>query len=153
LMLAGRRPIPKKYVPAFAEDLGLNPRESQYLDALVDFGNARNTKERQYYWNRLQAISPEKPAQVHELDHFKFLSDPIHTCILETIDLADFRADSAWIKEHLFSPATLSRVEEALARLQTLGLVRETADRRLEKSQKHLSSRADVIDEGAQSYP
>jgi len=152
LMLAGKRPIPKKYIPAFAEELDLDPRESQYLDALVDFGNARNPKERQYYLERLQTISPEQPMQVLELEHFKFLGDPIHTCILEMIDLKGFRNDPAWIKEHLKFPVTLDRVEGALDRLVALGLVRETADRRLEKCQRHLSTRRDVVDKGVQDY-
>ncbi len=152
LMMAGKRPIPKKYVPAFAEDLGLDARESQYLDALVDFGNAHNPKEREYYWQRLQTISPERPVQVLELEHFKFLGDPIHTCILEMIDLKGFKNDAAWIRDHLKFPVTLERVEDALDRLVALGLVRETANDKLEKCQKHLSSRSDVVDEGGQQY-
>jgi uncharacterized protein (TIGR02147 family) len=151
LMLAGKRPIPKKYVPSFAADLELGPRESQYLDALVDLGNAHDPKEREYHWPRMQAISPVAPLQVLELEHFKFLGDPIHTCILEMIDLKGFKHDPAWIRDHLTFPASLDRIDEALDRLAALGLVRQVGNR-LEKCQKHLSSRSDVVDEGGQQY-
>lgn len=152
LMLSGKRPIPKKYIRAFAEELELDGRESQYLDALVDFGNARDPKERQYYLERLQAISPEAPMQILELEHFKCLGDPIHTCILEMIDLGGFQSDPTWIKRQLKFPATLERVESALDRLVALGLVRQTDDGRLEKCQRHLSTRRDVVDKGVQEY-
>jgi uncharacterized protein (TIGR02147 family) len=151
LMLAGKRPIPKKYVPAFAEDLELNSEESVYLATLVDYGNSKDLKEKMFYLGRLKELSPESLEQF-ELVHFKFLGDPIHMCILEMMDLQEFEPTASWVKERLLFPASVERIQSALDRLLALGLVEKCPSGRLRKKHRHLSSRSDVYDEGLRNY-
>jgi uncharacterized protein (TIGR02147 family) len=152
LMLAGKRPIPKKYLPKIASDLELSANESLYLDILVDFANAKSGEEKDFYFKRLKSIAPEPPIVQIELEHFKFLGDPIHTCILEMIELKKFIPDATAIQKQLRFPATLQRIEGAINRLVVLGLVRQTADGGLIKQVRHVTNKPDVVDLGTQEY-
>ena len=147
LMLAGKRPIPKKYIPHLATELGLKAKEIQYLDALIDLKSARDPKEREYCLSRLKQVSPESSISYLELEHFKFLGDPLNVCILEMIDLKEFQPDPKWIQKKLLFHADLNRIEEVLDRLMVLELVVEK-DGKLVKQHRHLSTRKDVQDKG-----
>ena len=150
-MLSGKRPIPKKYVPAFAEDLELNSEESIYLDTLIDYGNAKDPKEKLFYLGQLKKLSPES-LEEFELVHFKILGDPIHMCILEMIDLQGFCPSATWIKDKLLIDASIERVQGALDRLTDMGLIEIDVQGSMSKKHRHLSSRSDVYDEGLRNY-
>lgn len=152
LMLSGKRPVPKKYLPVFIDDLNLSPHEGVYLETLVDFTNAKNPKQKEYYFKRLESLSPSPTLKMLEVETFKFLGDPIHTQILEMSVLQDFSPSSDWIKSRLITTKTLSEINDCIQRLKNLGLIKVKKNGDWTKSQTHLSNQADVVDLGSQEY-
>lgn len=152
LMLGGKRPIPKKYLPAFIAHLDLSPSEGVFLEALVDCRQAKTPEAKQYYYQRLRGLSPSSPVNMVELEHFKFLEDPLHTVILEMTDLAAFDADPKWIQGRLRIKRSVSEIREALKRLMSLKLLRKEADGTLRKCQAHLATKSDILDEAVTLY-
>lgn len=152
LMVAGKRTIPRKYLPLIISSLGLSPREGLYLETLVELSRAKDTQEQEYYAERLKELSPNESFRIVELESFRYLGDPIHTVILEMTDLPDFRNDPQWIQSRLSFPADARRIRDAVDRLISLGLVRETGEDRLQKTNHHVSNRKDVADKAVQQY-
>ncbi|MEX0798144.1 MAG: TIGR02147 family protein [Bacteriovoracaceae bacterium] len=60
LMLASKRPIPKKYIPLFGKSLSLSEEEVGFLEVMIDHQRARNPIEKNLQLNKMNAIKREK---------------------------------------------------------------------------------------------
>ncbi len=151
LMLAGKRPIPKKYLPQFIKSLDLKPREGLYLETLIEFNQAKSIVEKEMYFSRLKELAPSEPVNLVEMETFKYLGDPLHCIILDMTDLKDFSTDPKWIQDRLQMKVSLKQIDEVLNRLLTLGLVKEFKGKMI-KTHQHITNRPDVADFGSQQY-
>lgn len=152
LMLAGKRPIPRKYLPVFVQDLELSSRESQFLELLVDCAGAKSPASRLYYLEKLKKLQPKNTLGFHELESFKALGNPLHFALLEMTELRGFKLDIAWIRKRLRIVVSTEEVREALRRLELLGLLERDAKRGVKKTHRHITNRADIADAGSQAY-
>ncbi len=152
LMLAGKRHIPRKYVPALISSLGLSADEGLFLETLVEIEKSKNIRQKSFYEERLRALSPSPPIGFFEIESFKCLGNPLHTIILEMTDLVGFEPQAEWIQKRLRITASLSEIETAVERLIGLGLLREEKNGQWKKTQKNLTNRVDVADQGSQEY-
>ena len=152
LMLAGKRHIPKKYIPNLISSLELAPDEGLYFETLVELERASGIREKSFYEERLQSLSPKKSVTFHEIESFKYLGNPLHMIILEMTDLQDFKADVEWIQNQLMIKATIQEIKDVLERLTTLKLLTQDSKGRWIKTQKHLTNRPDVADQGSREY-
>lgn len=151
LMLSGKRPIPKKYLPSFIKSLGLDAREGLYLETLIEFNQAKSMEEKDMYHARLQELAPQKAVNLIEMETFKYFGDPLHCIILDMTDLADFSIDPKWIQSRLRVRALIRQIEEVTERLIKLGLLKEV-NGRYTKTHQHITNRPDVADLGSQQY-
>lgn len=152
LMLAGKRHIPKKYVPTFISSLELSPDEGLFLETLVEMEKAKSIQQKCFYEERLKALSPRPPLGFFEIESFKFLGNPLHTAILEMSDLKGFVSDPVELQKRLRIETTLTEVKSAFERLVKLGLLVKDSRGCWIKTQKHLTNRADIADQGSQEY-
>lgn len=60
LMLASKRPIPKKYIPLFGKSLNLNDEEVVYLEAMIDNQRARTDADKTAARTRMLSIQSSK---------------------------------------------------------------------------------------------
>lgn len=60
LMLASKRPIPKKYIPLFGKSLSLSEEETAYLEAMIDHQRARTEKDKAASKTRMLAMQKRK---------------------------------------------------------------------------------------------
>lgn len=59
LMLAGKRPIPKKYIPLFGKSLVLEDHEIAYLEAMIDHQRARNEEDKSKFLLKMKDMIRE----------------------------------------------------------------------------------------------
>ena len=86
-VLAGKRTVPKKYIPHIIQSLGLNRKEAVYFETLVDFEKAKSIEEKQIYYNRLTNLRPnKKEIQYLEIENFKYFQNPLHSIISVMIE-------------------------------------------------------------------
>lgn len=152
LMLGGKRPIPKKYLPAFISQLELTPAEGHFLEALVECRQAKTPEAKHYYYQRLRDLSPNAPVTMVEIEQFKYLEDPLHMTILEMVDLADFDPDPRQIQRRLRRKSSVQEVKDAIERLETLKFLFRDESGALRKSQAHLATKADIQDAAVTLY-
>ncbi|MGK5086384.1 TIGR02147 family protein [Bdellovibrionota bacterium FG-2] len=152
LMIAGKRLIPKKYIPFFVSTLKLTPKEGLYFETLVDLSRAKGVEQKTLYLDRLKGLAPQTKVRMHEVDSFRCLGDPLHTILLEMSVLAGFKSDPHWIQSRLSVKTSIPRIQEAIERLLSLGLLKRREDGELIKTNQHLTNRPDVADLGSQEY-
>ncbi len=66
LMLASKRPIPKKYIPLFGKSLNLSDEEVIYLEIMIDHQRARNEEQKKKCFDRMQNARNTKLSQNEE---------------------------------------------------------------------------------------
>lgn len=56
LMLASKRPIPKKYIPLFGKSLTLALDEIEYLEIMIDHQRAKNPKVKEIAYMKMMEV-------------------------------------------------------------------------------------------------
>lgn len=152
LILQGKRKIPRKHAHTISRSLNLGIKESLYFESLIELQNAKNPEDKNFFLERLNKLSPKRrKLQMQEIENFRFLSDPLHFEILELTELRGFRPDAKWIQSRLILTTSLRTIEDAVARLDGLGLLKRTKNL-WQKTHTHLTSRSDFTDAGIQEY-
>ena len=73
-ILAGKRTVPKKYIPSISQSLDLSVGETMYFETLVDFEKAKTAEERDVYYKRLNHLRPQKKEiQILEIENYNCL--------------------------------------------------------------------------------
>lgn len=152
LMLAGKRAVPKKYIPALAKSLALSSKEISYLEALITYEAQKDISAKEFYINKLKELSPRGEITSVEVETFKYFGNPICMTILEMSELPDFSPCLKWIMNRLNFKTTQSEIKECLQVLENLDLIVFDIDGRLQKTHKHITNKTDVADKGSQSY-
>lgn len=153
LAFKGKRALPKKYLPEVVRSLELNGDEGLYLEALVDLSKARTPEQRLFYLKRLNELSPVEGFDNNTVQEYKYLSDPIHTAIIEMTGLKGFRCDPRWIKNKLRFSVTIEEVEEVVNRLVDLNLLKNDPSQKVFiKTHKNLTTEHDVADLATKNY-
>ena len=151
-VLAGKRTIPKKYIPLFIKSLGLTNKEALYFEALVDFEKAKSNEEKEIYYKRLTKLRPkERRVESIEIQSFKFFQDPLHSIIMKLIDRKSFRNNPEWIVKILRFKTTQTEVKAVIKRLITLGFI-SNKNGKLKSIQKNIRNKIDVPSQAVQEY-
>ncbi|MCO4754777.1 MAG: TIGR02147 family protein [Bacteriovoracaceae bacterium] len=68
LMLASKRPIPKKYIPLFGKSLNLSDEEVIYLEVMIDHQRARSEADKKKCFERMQSVRSLKLTETQEVE-------------------------------------------------------------------------------------
>jgi len=152
-VLAGKRNLPKKYVPSIVKTLNLSPKEGMYLEALVGLKSAKSKNEKEYYLERLDSLAPkEKNTTFFEIECFKYLQDPLHSIIMTLIDRIDFKEDPAWIKSKLRFKTETRKIKSAIERLIKMELVSRDSDGTLKVNHSSSTNQIDQFSKYVQYF-
>jgi len=152
LMISGKRNIPKKYVPTFANYFDLTAKESLYFETLVDLERSKDIEKKEFYLQRLRKLSPRHDVKMVEIEQFRFLRDPLHTLLLEMVDLHSFSGDPKKISHALHPKVSATQIAAALDRLVSIGLLIENKRGHFVKTNKHITTIPDLKDRAVQEY-
>ncbi|MAW07391.1 MAG: hypothetical protein CME61_03800 [Halobacteriovoraceae bacterium] len=151
-ILAGKRTLPKKYLPSLKKSLSLTKKEIDYLSLLIDLEKASSEEEKHLYLSRLKKLRPSND-DVHflELENYKFFENPLHSIIRTLMERKDFKADPLWIQENIVFKATINEINEVINRLIELGGV-EKKGGKLIKLKSAIQNKADVPSMGVKKF-
>jgi uncharacterized protein (TIGR02147 family) len=151
LMLSGKRPISKKYITNFIDDLSLTSIEGLYLENLIEYNRAISPEKKEFYFKRLQDLHPKKEIRFEEVEMHDFFKDPIHFYLLDIIDLPESVDDVHWIKNNLEIDYPILEIKKALQRLVDHEFIRHAGNRYF-KLKDHFTNKIDVPSQTVQDY-
>lgn len=151
-MFSGKRPIPKRYLPVFIDSFQLSAKEGAYLEILLDLSREKNTKAQEFFLNRLKALEPKANLNLHQVESFKLLGEPLCTILLEMTELKNFDSDPKTIQSRLLKNYSLDEIRTSIELLLSQGLLRKSPTGKLEKTHTHLTNKPDIADLGSQEY-
>lgn len=151
-MVLGKRPLPRKYVKQISKSLKLGPKESLYLENLIEYSKAKSMEHKSYCKERLQDLSPVQKLSFYEIETFHFLKNPLNGAIIELTSLKDFQFDIIWIQNRLAIKATQAEIQKSIQLLLELKLLQTDTDGKLKRTQEHIFTKQDVRNEALQEY-
>lgn len=76
-VITGKKNLAKSSVLKVAKAIKLKYRETEYLNALVDFNNAKTIREKEYYFTKVKELSPAVQGQLVLKSQFELFSNGI----------------------------------------------------------------------------
>jgi uncharacterized protein (TIGR02147 family) len=151
-IIRGQRALPKNYVQPLSKSLNLTPKESLYLETLVEFHKAKSGSLKAYYKARLKELSPTPSLSFYEIETFHYLKNPLNGAIIELTNLQDFKFDAVWIKDRLQIGTSINEIQRSIELLLELGLLKKEEDGSIKRVHQNLHTKQDIQNEALQEY-
>ncbi|MAZ50022.1 MAG: hypothetical protein CME65_15780 [Halobacteriovoraceae bacterium] len=151
-ILKKQRKIPKNLIIPLIKTLKLDKEEAKYFELLVDLSRAKKPEEIDFYKDKLAKLSPVPLREIHDLEAYKYLTDPIHFTVAEMTQLKEFNDSPAWMKKSLRVNQNMRELEVIIERLRNLGIVQRKKKNHYEKPLQHLYTKLEVTSEVVQNY-
>jgi uncharacterized protein (TIGR02147 family) len=126
-LLQGKKNLSQQLRLKFAKALKLEPREAEYFDFLVQFNQAKSMEEKNYFFSQLSKYRGSR-AKLLLGNQYRFFSNWYFTVIWNYFGLEKAEKHPAQIAKHVYPNLTQSQVEEAIALLLEMGLIRKLAN-------------------------
>ena len=127
-VIKGKKNISRSSIVSICEALNLTNTESTYFENLVSFNQAKNFKERDFFYNKLESISPNTTegsrAKKLRKDQLEFYSKWHYTVIRSIIDLHKFKDDYCWLAKMVYPAITIKQARASVQLLERLGLIK-----------------------------
>jgi uncharacterized protein (TIGR02147 family) len=123
-VINGRISLTKTYISPLVNLLGLRPREVEFFELLVGYGQAQNLDEKSRFLQRILSFKDIEPLLVTR-NKFEFYSNWYFTAIRELLIFYPFTDDYAALAEMLDPPIRPIEAKQAVETLHSIGLVAE----------------------------
>ncbi len=137
-VIQGRRDLGPKLRVRCAAALGLNDKENEYFDLLVQHNQAKHDLERNFLFEKLSRFRNSKPWVVRENQH-KYYAKWYYAVVFSYLGLDKRKATAKEIAAEITPALTEGQVAEAIDLLMDLELVRKS-DRGYALTRNHLVS-------------
>lgn len=157
LVADGDKNLTAANIIKFASALELSDLESDYFEALVNFNQARDVLEKEYYQKRLERIKgmttggslSQKKIEEYE---FESISNWTYHAVMVLTNLPDFRESPKWIAQKLYGLVSEEEAASIVDRLLTLKLLKRDESGRLIQSFKQLKTNPELKKIGARLF-
>jgi uncharacterized protein (TIGR02147 family) len=148
-VIHGEKNLSQASVFKLAGALGLKREETEYFENLVKFNQSRNTKEKDFYFQRLSALRGEYNTDGSafrlEAQQYDYYAKWWHTAVRSVLDMYDFRGDYKWLAKKLDPPITVQQAEQSVALLESLGLIAQDNGGRFRATHKSLTTGTPIL--------
>ena len=139
-VIDGERRLTPPMALTYAEAIGLDPRETEYFQAMAEFSSAQTTAKRAEAFQRLAGFRQVQREHRLEFAHAAYHSRWYLPAIRELVLHPEFQEDPAWIAPRMLPPIRQAEAAEALDILFELGLLDRDEDGRVIQGDAVLST-------------
>ncbi|MGL1936618.1 MAG: TIGR02147 family protein [Fibrobacterales bacterium] len=124
-VIAGRKKISTDSLLKLAKAMVLKKNEIRYLEALIQFDNATDDMQKEYYRDQLLHLKPANPAYNLERIHTEYLESWYISAIREMVVFSDFNDDFKKLASQLKPTITTQQAKHAVKLLLDLNLIKK----------------------------
>lgn len=122
-VIDGQKTLSKTAVFAIAQAMELKKQETAYFEAIVNFTQAKSTKEREFYFNHIQSFGKNKQTTQLLRNQFDYFSKWYLPAIREMVTYLDFNDDFKRLAQSLSPAITAKQAKDAVKQLLDLNLI------------------------------
>lgn len=125
-VMKAERNVTKPVLLNIARAMGLNATQTEYLEDLVSFDQAKTQSDREYYFDRISAKRKHIKATSLDDRQYKLYSEWYHSAIRELVTMVDKSSDHAALARLLIPAITPKQAKNSLTLQQDLGILRKS---------------------------
>lgn len=144
LVADGQRRLSPESVERVAQGLGLERREVEAFEALVEMGQAESDSRRNRAYARIAKMAQRDPVKKLEVDQYEAYSRWQTMVVRELAQLPDFDEDPERLAKRMRFKTKPDEIRRGIDNLERLGLLVRGEDGRLEPAEKNLTSGPEV---------
>lgn len=122
-IIKGYRPLSKKSAQKLMTTLALKGADKKYFLTLVDYVNAKKTKDRDVQFQKLLRLRSESLPTELDQNMLHYFSEWYHPVIREMIELPLLQSDPKKIAQTLTPSITTEQAKKSLKLLESLGMI------------------------------
>ena len=131
-----------RMIPKFVEVLGLNKKEAKYFEAMVNFDQAKNSTERNAFFEEMLKLHPD-PHHILDEDAYEYYNHWYNSVLFTALDVMDVSDDLEPIQKRIFPKVSVGTLKRSLELLERIGFVRKNEDGFWKNCRDSVSSGAD----------
>lgn len=147
LIINGKRNLSTSTILGFSKTMKLSEKETFYFENLVHYNQATTQKEKVFYFERISKNMKGKNSPAFELlkSQYNYFANWYLVAIREMVALKDFQEDSEWISRKLRNKVTKKEVQDAIADLLKIGLLKRDESEKLFQSDEFINFSDDSL--------
>lgn len=126
-VIDGKRNLTKSTILKTCAALKLGDQDAEYFENLVFFNQAKSIREKNLYFDKLTQLRGDYDQRRIQEDQYAFYGDWRHSAVRELVGCLRHAKDFKTLADRLTPPATPTQVEESIALLARLGLIKKNA--------------------------
>lgn len=140
MVMDGSHNLSVKLAKRLSSFFGLNRQETDFFLALIEYGQAKTTKDQAEALDELRRVSRFSRIHQLELDQFDYYNDRLLLVLREMVALPEFQEDPKWISRRLPFNANKRDIGLAIEKLLRLKLLKRLDDGGLAASYPHITT-------------
>jgi uncharacterized protein (TIGR02147 family) len=155
-VVTGSKNLSKSSAVKLSQALQLKAVEADYFENLVSFNQAQNLRERNYFFEKLNAIKSNLvgTATMREVrkDQYDFYAAWHISVIRSLIDMHGFKDDYRKLAKDVFPPIKPMEAKRAVRILEKLGMIRKGRDGVYAVTDKTITAGREIVQLGLQNF-
>ncbi len=155
-VISGVKNLSKSSVIKLSQAIKLKPKEADYFENLVSFNQAKNLRERNYFFEKLNAIKSNRKglAEIRQIrkEQYEFYSNWYFSVIRSLIDMHDFKEDYNWLAKNVYPSIKPKEAKKAVLLLEKLGMIKKQKDGSYIVTDKTITAGKEIIKLGILNF-
>jgi uncharacterized protein (TIGR02147 family) len=155
-VITGSKNLSKSSAVKLSQAMRLKPVESDYFENLVSFNQAKNLRERNYFFDKLNAIkcNLQGSAAMRELrrDQYEFYAAWYISVIRSLIDMHGFKNEFRKLAKDVFPAIKPKEAKKAVQILEKLGMIKKRKDGSFMVMDKIITAGREIVQLGLQNF-
>lgn len=155
-VITGKKNLSQSSAVRLSQALRLNSKEADYFENLVSFNQAKNLKERNYFFDKLNAIKSNRQgaATIRETrkDQYAFYAAWYISAIRSLIDMHNIKDDYGWLAKSVYPPIKPKEAKRAVALLESLGMIQKQNGGFYKVTDKTITAGKEIVRLGVQNF-
>lgn len=124
-VMNGTRNLSQSGVCMLSQAIRLSEKDADYFANLVGFNQAKTSKEKEFFYNKIVAVRQHGHGRVQKLrsDQFEYLSQWHYSALRSLLPVIDFKDDYAALGRFLDPPLTPGEAKKTVRLLLQLGII------------------------------
>ena len=122
-VIRGKRNLSQESLFKLTQYFKLSPKQTAYFQDIVEFNQAKNSEQKQYYLQRILEVSGSSSVTKLVKDQYEFYSKWHHNTIREIVSIYDFKGNFKRLGEMLSPSISAIEAQKSIELLLKLGLI------------------------------
>lgn len=138
--MKGEKALAKRSTLLIAKAMDLKKKETDYFEAMVNFNNAININEKEYYFQKIQFLCKNNKTSIIRENQFTYFAQWYYSAIRELVSIIDWGNDYKILANAVHPKITPKQAEKSVELLVDLGMIKKMPSGRYIKLNKAITS-------------